>query len=82
MRQSAKKFVVESRHEGKLPLAYPRRVFRDGIKYWLDIMRRDRDDAQDFSGFRLQLARLVQLTGEPHDLGFLAGSGGTAMAHS
>src|SRR5215469_10192631 len=46
----AKMLVVESPHEGKLPLAYPRRVFRDGIKYWLDIMRRDRDDAQDFCG--------------------------------
>jgi hypothetical protein len=44
----AKKFVVESHHEGKPPLAYPRRVLRDGIEHWLNIVRRDRDDAQNF----------------------------------
>jgi hypothetical protein len=34
----AAKLVVESHHEGKLPLAYPRRVFSDGIEHWLGIV--------------------------------------------
>jgi hypothetical protein len=42
------KFVVESHHEGKLALADPHRIFSDGIEHWLDIVRRNRDDAQHF----------------------------------
>jgi hypothetical protein len=40
------------------------------------------DDLEHIGRCGLLFPRLFQLTGEPHDLGFLAGSGGTAMAHS
>jgi hypothetical protein len=49
----AEKFIVEPQHEGELALAYPHRVFSNGIEHWLNIVRRNRDDAQNFHGCRL-----------------------------
>src|SRR6516225_5964456 len=50
-------------------------LFSYGLQNGRDIAWRVRDQAQN-------LAHRRQLAGEPHDLGFLAGSGRTAMAHS
>ena len=54
----------------------------DGVKDGLNIGPRACNDAKDLAGRPLLLLPFAQFAGEPRDLGFLAGSGGTAMAHS
>src|SRR6476620_600618 len=68
IRAKAEKSVVEPQHEGKLALAKPYRAFSDSIKHRLDVVRRDRDNAQDFRSRRLQLARLDQFSCENAEL--------------
>ena len=63
-------------------LAQLGRASAGGVEDGLNIGPRACDDAKDFAGRSLLVLRFMQFAGEPRDLGFLAGSGGTAMAHS
>src|SRR6516164_10254945 len=68
-------FVFDDKNIDVLSLTNLCSLFSYGLQNGRDIAWRVRDQAQN-------LAHRRQLAGEPHDLGFLAGSGRTAMAHS
>ena len=55
-------------------------ILQDCCENRLQVSGRRADDTQNFRCGRLLLHRLVQFTGEPRDLCFLAGRGGTATA--
>jgi hypothetical protein len=58
------------------------RTSGDNLQHGLEFSRRSADDLENLRCGGLLFLCLVQFAGEPCDLGFLAGSGGTAMAHS
>ena len=65
----------------KFGLADARCILQDRLENLRQVSGRRADDTQNFRCGRLLLHRLVQFTGEPRDLCFLAGRGGTATAH-
>src|SRR5262249_51164598 len=56
------------------------RIFQHSFKYPLQFAGRLADDLQHFGGGGLLLQRLVALAGQPGNICFLAGCGGTATA--
>jgi hypothetical protein len=59
-----------------------RRTSSDYLQHGLEFGRRSADDLKNLRCGRLLFLGLAQLAGEPGDLGFLAGWGRTALAHS
>ena len=75
-------FVLAQEYPRVVRIAQPRRRFDQRIEHRLEVEGRAADHLEHVGGGGLLFPRLVQLAGEPRDLGFLAGSGGTAMASS
>jgi hypothetical protein len=59
-----------------------RRRLSQGIEYRLEIESRATNRFENVSSCGLLFSRFVKFAPKPHDLGFLAGSRRTAMAHS
>src|SRR5215472_7578238 len=74
--------LVEFKNGHVIRFTEARRTLGKNVKHGLECGRRSTDNSKNFRRGRLLFLRLVQFTGEPRDLSFLAGRGGTAMARS
>jgi hypothetical protein len=72
--------AVEFKNSYVIRFAEARRTPRNNLKHGLECARRSTDNLKNLHCGRLLFLRLVQCTGEPRDLSFLAG-GGAATAH-
>src|SRR6516162_4754581 len=77
-----KPVAIRSPDGSVIRLAQLGRALADGVEDGSKVGPRACDDAKDFAGRSLLVLRFMQFAGEPRDLGFLAGSGGTAVADS
>src|SRR5262249_24767018 len=76
------RFALAQEYPRVVRIAQPRRRFDQGIEHRLEVEGRAADHLEHVGGGGLLFPRLVQLAGEPRDLGFLTSNGGTAMACS
>jgi len=74
--------AIRSPDGSVIRLAQLGRTLADGIEDGSKVGPRACDDAKDLAGRPLLILRFMHCAGEPRDLGFLAGSGGTVAAHS
>src|SRR6516162_7267480 len=75
-----KPVAIRSPDGSVIRLAQLGRTLADGVEDGSKVGPRACDDAKDLAGRSLLVLRFMQFAGEPRDLGFLAGSGGTAVA--
>src|SRR5215469_253029 len=73
---------IEFKNAHVVRFAEARRTPDNDLQHGLEFVRRSTDDLKNLRGRPLLLQRLITLAAKARDLSFLAGSGGTALAHS